>query len=235
VDEAIMYATRAAQTFERFGDRRMLVTSRMYVGAVHFERREYSRALEVWSAIGGDAALAGDVARVGLTHNLGICYMELGRVDEAATSLSAAIAEFDLLGLDTHRARSRRALAATIAIAGRHSEAIPLLRAARSEFEQLGMEATAALVALQLAEELLITGHREEVPGICRTLIEQFTRAGLGGSALTALAFLRETLASGHATAAHVRHVYEFIRDVPAGDTSANALSADSTLGRLDN
>jgi tetratricopeptide (TPR) repeat protein len=235
VVDAIALATRAAQTFERFGDRRMLVTASMYVGAVHFERHEYGKALEVWSAIGPDASLAGDAARIGLTHNLGICHMELGRLDQAASMLATAVAEFDLLGMDAHRARSRRALATTVALAGRHFEAIPLLRAARGEFEQLGMEGTAALVALQLAEELLITGRREEVPVICRGLIEQFTRAGMGGSALTALAFLRETLASGHATPAHVRHVYEFIRDVPAADPSANAFGADPALGRFDN
>jgi hypothetical protein len=233
-NEAVMFATRAAQTFERFGDRRMLVTARLWVGTVLFERRDFAKALETWSAVGNDAALAGEAARVGLTHNLGICYMELGRLDEAVTTLSAAMAEFDMLGMDAHRATSRHALASTIAVAGRHSEAIPLLRATRSEFERLGMESVAALVALQLAEELLITGQREEVPVICRTLIEQFTRAGMGGSALTALAFLRETLASGHATPAHVRHVYEFIRDVPGNDASAKATGAQSDLARLD-
>lgn len=227
VEEAVTFAARAAQTFERFGDRRMLVTARIYIGAMHFERREFAQAYEAWSVIGADAALAGDAARVGLTHNLGVCAMELGRLEEAATTLSAALREFDLLGMDVYRAKSRLALAGTVAAAGRHFEAIPMLRAARSEFEELGMEGTAALAALQLAEELLITNQRDEVPVICRALIEQFTRAGMGGSALTALAFLRETLASGHATPKHVRHVYEFIRDVPQADPGANALNAD--------
>jgi tetratricopeptide (TPR) repeat protein len=233
IDEAISFATRALQTFERFGDRRMVVTARMYAGAMQFERQQYADALEIWSAIGDDASLAGESARVGLTHNLGICYMELGRLDEAAATLSAAIAEFDILGMDAQRARSRRSLANTLAKAGRHHDAISLLRTVRAEFELLGMESTLHLVSLQLAEELLITGEREEVPAICRALIEQFTRAGMGGSALTALAFLRETLASGHATPAHVRHVYEFIRDVSAGDRSATALSPSAD--RFDN
>ena len=77
------------------------------------------------------------------------------------------------------------------------------------------MEIDAALVALELAETLLITRHVDEVPLICRALLERFTRAGMSERALTALAFLRETIASGHATPLHVRHVHDFLRDVP--------------------
>lgn len=234
-DDAVACATRAGDTFERFGDRVKVVTARMYVGAILLERRDYVRAIEIFQSIGKDAALVGEAARVGVMHNLGICYMELGRLDEAVQAFTTAIAEFDLLGLDASRAKSRRSLALTLAAAGRHHDAVPLLRAVRAEFEQLGMEATAALVALRLAEELLIIEQREEVPAICRSLIEQFTRAGMGGSALTALAFLRETVASGHATPAHVRHVYEFIRDLPAVDANAQTLSAPSPhFDRLD-
>ena len=77
------------------------------------------------------------------------------------------------------------------------------------------MEIDAALVALELAETLLITRDAEEVPLICRTLLDRFTRAGMSERAMTALAFLRETVASGHATPLHVRHVHDFLRDVP--------------------
>jgi hypothetical protein len=55
----------------------------------------------------------------------------------------------------------------------------------------------------------------DEVPHICRTLLDRFTRAGMNERALTALAFLRETVASGHVTSLHVRHVHDFLRDVP--------------------
>ena len=81
------------------------------------------------------------------------------------------------------------------------------------------MEVDAGLSALDLAETLLITGRTEEVPAICRTLIDRFTRAGMGGSAMTALAFLRETVATGHVTPALVRHVHEFLRDVTRKET----------------
>ena len=77
------------------------------------------------------------------------------------------------------------------------------------------------VTALELAENLLVVGRTDEVPAICRTLIDRFTRAGMGGSAMTALAFLRETVATGHATPALVRHVHEFLRDVSRNEASS--------------
>ena len=219
VDEAIALSRRAAAVFERFGDRRMVVTARLYEGAMLFARNEYAPALEAWQSIDGDPAITEDSTRVSIKHNIGLCFSELGRLDEAIAVLTAATAEFDLLGLDVNRARCRWTLGETVRAAGRHDDAIPIFRNSWSEFEALGMEVDAGLSALDLAETLLLTGRTEEVPAICRTLIDRFTRAGMGGSAMTALAFLRETVATGHATPALVRHVHEFLRDVTRKET----------------
>ena len=75
------------------------------------------------------------------------------------------------------------------------------------------MENDAALAAPTRVEALFAAGRPSEVPAICRMLIERFTRAGNGGAAMTALSFLRETVASGHATPLSVRLVRDFIRD----------------------
>lgn len=215
-DEAIRHAEHAASVFLRFGDRKAWVDACVYQAATLYGRREYARAAEVWRSIEHDTALSGDAVRVGTIHNLGVCYREMGRFDEAARYLSAAAAEFELLGHETHRAKSRWALAVTLAAAQKYEEAIPLLRTTWRELESLGMEGDAALAALELAEALLIVRRDAEVPAICRALIERFTRAGMTERALTALAFLRETVASGHVTPTHVRHVHDFLRDLPA-------------------
>jgi tetratricopeptide (TPR) repeat protein len=215
-DDAIRFAEQAAAVFLRFGDRKAWVDACIYQAATLFRLRSYARAAEVWRSIEHDTALAGDAVRVGTIHNLGLCYREMGKYDEAARYLSAAAAEFDLLGHETHRAKSRWALAVTLATAQRYEEAIPLLRATWRELESLGMEGDAALVALELAEALLITRRTAEVPAICRALIDRFARAGMTERALTAMAFLRETVASGHVTPTHVRHVHDFLRDLPA-------------------
>ena len=220
-DEAIVLSRKAAETFERFGDRRMLVMARIYEGGMLFGRNEYVLALEAYRSIENDPAISDDSTRIMIGFNIGLCHRELGHIDEAVQALSTATAEYELLGMGATLARCRWSLATTVNSAGRYSDAIPLFRTAWKELESLGMEADAALAALELAETLLVVGRTDEVPAICRTLIDRFTRAGMGGSAMTALAFLRETVATGHATPALVRHVHEFLRDVSRNEASS--------------
>jgi tetratricopeptide (TPR) repeat protein len=214
IDDAIALSRKAAEVFERFGDRRMMVTARNYEGAMLFARNEYAPALDAYRSIENDPAIPDDATRLAIRFNIGLCHRELGHLDEAIQALTATTAEYEMLGMDTNLARSSWTLATTIATAGRHSDAIPIFRTAWTRFESLGMESNAALAALDLAENLLVVGRTDEVPAICRTLIDRFTRAGMGGSAMTALAFLRETVATGHATPSLVRHVHDFLRDV---------------------
>jgi len=89
-----------------------------------------------------------------------------------------------------------------------------VLKQAQEELDALGMETDAALAALVRVEALFAAGRPDDVPAICRMVIDRFKRAGNDSAAMTALAFLRETVATGHATAASVRQVRDFIRDV---------------------
>ena len=74
----------------------------------------------------------------------------------------------------------------------------------------------AGLVALELAEALLIAGDASEVPSICRDIVARFTAGGMTSRAITALSFLREAVAIGQANPSLVRHVYNFLRELPA-------------------
>ena len=219
--EAIALSRKAAETFDRFGDRRMLVTARMYEGGMLFSGNEYAPALEAYRSIENDPAIADEATRIMIGFNIGLCHRGLGHIEEAIEALTAAAAAYEMFGMDVNLARCRWSLATTVNSAGRYSEAIPLFRTSWKQLESLEMESDAALTALELAETLLVVGRTDEVPAICRTLIERFTRAGMGGSAMTALAFLRETVATGHATPALVRHVHEFLRDVSRTEASA--------------
>jgi tetratricopeptide (TPR) repeat protein len=219
IDDAIVLSRKAAEVFERFGDRRLFVTARNSEGAMLFGRHEYGPALAAYRSVENDPAIPDDATRVAIRFNIGLCHRELGHIEDAIQALTAATAEYEMLGMDANLARCSWTLATTIASAGRYSEAIPIFRKVWSRFESLEMESNAALAALDLAENLLVVGRADEVPAICRTLIDRFTRAGMGGSAMTALAFLRETVATGHATPSLVRHVHDFLRDVSRKDT----------------
>jgi tetratricopeptide (TPR) repeat protein len=215
VDEAIVSAGQAAEIFVRFGDRKRAAEARIFQGTNLYQSHKIREALEVWQSVERDSSLS-DFARVCLVQNIGLCHRDLGQLDAAVQYLSRAAEEFDMLGVETNRAKSRWALATTFLSAGRHQDAIPALRSSWRELESLGLDADGALAALELAEALLITGQPDGVPAICRALLDRFTRNGMTSRAITALAFLRETVAIGQATPAHVRHVHEFLRELPA-------------------
>ena len=127
--------------------------------------------------------------------------------------------------METEATRGRWNLGHTLLAAGRSQDAIPVLRQAWHEFEKLDLIADAALAALQLAEALLLTGNTSEVAAICRDLIARFTAAGMTSRAITALSFLREAVAIGQAPPSLVRHVHDFMRELPAERPRLFALS----------
>jgi tetratricopeptide (TPR) repeat protein len=215
IDEAIALTRGAAETFLRFGDRTRYVNARITEGAVVYDRGLVQQALDIWSTLEGDPALDQNSA-VLLAHNIAICYGDLGQPENAIERVQRCILEYEMLGMEVERTRSRWLLGHALAASGRTADATPILRKTWREFEQLDLIADAGLVALELAESLLVLGQSEEVPAICRDIIAQFTRSGMASRAITALSFLREAVAIGQATPSLVRHVYAFLRELPS-------------------
>ena len=214
-DEALALARDAAQTFLRFGDMNRFANARVIEGAILFEAARYLEALTVWLDVEDHPALD-TTTRIGMIHNVAICYRELGQLDKAAERLSRCVAEHEMTGGTTERTRSRRNLGQTLVRAGRYTDAIPVLRQSWREFEELDLVADAGLSALELAEALLLAGQATEVPAICRHIVEAFSRAGMTSRAITALSFLREAVALGQANPSLIRHVHDFLRELPA-------------------
>ena len=213
--EAVGLSRAAAETFLRFGDRTRYLSAKITEGMSLYESGAVSAALDVWTSIDGDPALD-DANAVHVRHNLALCYADLGQPERALECVLSCIAHYELLGMDTARTRARSLMGRALMAAGRPQDAIPVLRAAWHEFQHFDMTGDAGLVALELAEALLVRGEAEEVPAICREVITQFTRAGMASRALTALSFLREAVAIGHASPDLVRHVHAFLRKLPA-------------------
>jgi tetratricopeptide (TPR) repeat protein len=212
-DEAAELAHEAGDTFLRFGDRGRYVNARITEGAVVYGGGSVERAMDIWKSVENDPALD-DVGAVRIAHNIALCLSDLRRPVEAAEYLVRCVAQFEMLGMETERTRSRAVLGHALLVASRPAEAIPVLRQSWREFEQLDMIGDAGLV--ELAEALLATNQSEEVPAICRDVIAQFTRAGMASRAITALSFLREAVAIGQASTSIVRHVHAFLRELPA-------------------
>lgn len=214
-EEAIALAHEAVETFLRFGDRTRYVSALIWEAAFLYEKGAVVQALELWRSVENDSALD-SVTRLRVIANMAACYRQLGQPEKAIGYLSQSSAEFELLGMKTERTRSRWVLAQCLVAANRHMESIPTFRQAWREFDELDMISDAALCALELCEALLIVGDSVEVPAICRELVARFTRAGMTSRAMNALSFLREAVALGQAQPSLVRHVCDFLRELPA-------------------
>jgi tetratricopeptide (TPR) repeat protein len=214
VPEAAKLAAEAAETFLRFGDRARSLNARIFEGIVIYQGGGVERALEVWRSVENDPALD-EVSAVRVAHNIALCLTDLQRPAEAVDYVQRSVAQFEMLGMDTERTRSRWMLAHALVALGKTREAIPTLRQTWREFEKLELIGDAGLVALELAEALLAVDQADEVPAICRDIIAQFTRAGMASRAITALSFLREAVAIGQASPSLLRHVHSFLRELP--------------------
>ncbi|HVR39060.1 MAG TPA: tetratricopeptide repeat protein [Thermoanaerobaculia bacterium] len=229
-DEAIALAREAAETFLRFGDRTRYVNALITEAAFLYDKGAISDALQLWRSIENDPALE-SVSRIRIITNIANCYRQLRQAEKAIEYLIQSSAEFEMLGMKTERTRSRWSLAQCLAAANRHQESIPVFRQAWREFDELEMMSDAALCALELTEALLIIGDSAEVPAICRELVARFTRAGMTSRAMNALSFLREAVAIGQAQPSLVRHVCDFLRELPA---ERPRLYAPPPAGRLE-
>lgn len=203
-DEAVALTQRAAATFLRFGDRARYVDARLTEGTVHYVAGAVERALEIWNALENDPALD-DVGSVRLAHNIGLCLADLGQPAAAVPYLYRSAMQFELLGMETERTRSRAILGRSLVAAGKPREAVPILRQAVREFAAFGMVFDAGLIGLEQAEALLAADQPDEVTAVCREAIDHFTRAGVPSRAMTALAYLREASACTAATPQLVR------------------------------
>jgi tetratricopeptide (TPR) repeat protein len=212
--EAVVLAREAAHIYATYGDRKRFIDARVFEAIMLHELGRRKEALAAFESV-VDEPQTDPATHARVVHNIGVCLQELRRFREAAEYFSRATAEYGLLGIETECIRTRWMLGRTLVAARRAADAIPVLRDAWRQFEAIEMEIEAALVALDLVEALIVTRNVEQVPSICRSVLDRFVRAGMNSPAVTALAYLREAVAAGHADRTLVRHVHKFLRDLP--------------------
>lgn len=217
--EASEAAAASARIFERHGDMDKTVSARLAEVQILGSRNMYAQAerllLDLEQQV-APSAHVGTHARV--LGNLGQCYRKMGNVKLSIHYYDCASALFDEIGAQTETLRIRWSVAVMLAEAGRVSDACQRLRNLTREMEQRGMTSEAALASLDVAELLLAQNRYEEVDEICRSTMQVFERAGLAYTtrALTALAFLQESASRRRPDPTVVRHVREYIRQLPA-------------------
>lgn len=211
-DEARRLARQSAHVFRQFGENDRYVHARMLEACVLFHQNRFDSALELFRALLTPAKQLDDPATLARLYlNIANCNLALESFDDAHRELTQALSLYEALGLETEKIRTRWNLGSLLVRTGQVEEGITRLHDARREFERLGATTDAALVTLDIVEALLALERPREAGDLCGGLVESFTNSGMTGSALTALAFLREAVTTGSATPILVRHVRSYL------------------------
>lgn len=220
-DEAISVARAAALVFRVFGDTFRFLAARLVEGGVLYFLRDFRAAAGVLDGLAEEARRFGD--RLHLARALqtaGNCSIELGEHDQAAERFDEALAIWNDLGVEVERVRTHWSIGVLHRAKGDLNGAIILIDDARLSFEALGIVNDAAIARLELAEVLLLAGRPDEVPDLLRHVVVSFTSEGLMQNAKIALAYLREAVEAGAVEARIVRHVRDYLEDLPTHPAS---------------
>lgn len=219
LDEATRLARRAARTFRQFGEDARYLHAKIVEAGVLFLRNQFTEALELFTSLVAPAKELGDAATIArLYGNMANCLLGLQRRSEASGYFAQAMSLYEALGLETEKIRTRWSLGRLMLSAGDVADGVTRLREAKREFEALGLTSDAAQVTLDMVDALLATGQTSEVARLCAGLVESFVAAGMTGNALTALAYLRQAVASGEADRALVERVRTYLLGGPETD-----------------
>lgn len=124
LDDALQLATDAAAVFAEHADESRQMLAFLIRGAVLYSRADYESAAAVYEAmIHASRAIQDSKTHARSLHNLAHCYLSLRELDRAADYFARAWAEWDALGADAERVRSRwlrRRSTWRVAILNRH-------------------------------------------------------------------------------------------------------------------
>lgn len=219
LDEAVRLSRRAARVFRQFGEQARFVHAKILEGAVLFDRSRYRESRDLFLSLIARAKELGDAETLARLYlNAANCQLHLNELGAADVYFARALSLYEALGLETERIRTRWSIGCLRIAAGDVTDGLARLREARREFEALGARTDAALVTLDIAETLLAEGTAagvREAAELAAALVQSFTGFGMTGHALTALAFLQESFATGAATPQLVRHVREYLESHP--------------------
>ena len=215
--EAILLAQEAARVFGEYGDDYRQCAAAIVEGASWMFLGMAERGATAFERVIASAEKRQDqVTLASALNNAAVAYTDLQRFDRATTHYSRAIVLYDELNRTTEAARARWALASLLVSSGDLDRGIDALAGAREELASLGLTNDAALATLEWAEARLAADVPQGVADACRAIVVTFGSEGMERSARVALAYLHEALSKGTATAAVVRHVREYLRDLPS-------------------
>lgn len=222
LQDAIPLAQEAAHVFHDYGDNYRECAAAIVEGASWMFLGMPERGITAFERVIASAQKRQDqLTLASALNNAAVAYTDLRQFDRATRYYSRAIVLYDEFKRTTEAARARWALASLLVSSGDFNRGIAALAAAREELAYLGLTNDAALATLEWAEARLAAEVPEGVADACRAIVVTFDSEGMERSARVALAYLHEALSKGTATPSVVRHVREYLRDLPSAPESA--------------
>ncbi|MGZ8780790.1 MAG: hypothetical protein ACXW31_12770 [Thermoanaerobaculia bacterium] len=220
-EDAVAEAKGAARAFEAFGDTARFLAARLLVANVLYLKRDFRAAASVLDELAEEARRVGDLLHLACAlQNGGNCAIELGEHQKAGEYFFAALTLWNELGAEVERVRTRWSIGALLRAKGDLEGAIEHIDSARRAFEKMGVVNDAALARLELAEALLLAERPDEVPDLLRNVVVSFTSEGIMHNAKIALAYLREAVEAGALEPRIIRHVRDYLEDLPTNPAS---------------
>jgi tetratricopeptide (TPR) repeat protein len=217
-------AEDAVKLLAEFGDRVRISHARSLQAAAATEEGRLDDAFSAYVALRSTLGELGDadgVARI--THSLAVTSLRLGRLSDARKFALEAMQRFIDLGSTAEQVRVQWVLGTLRMREGDTAGAFEYMRIAVERFEALSMHGDAARVRLEMTGELLRRARWTEAEMLAREAAETFARNDARLHLAEALAYLRDAVARGAATAALVDRVLLYL-DQDNGDVSFNSI-----------
>jgi tetratricopeptide (TPR) repeat protein len=211
-DESFALLAECKQVFREHGDTRRLVLCGIAEGVLLHRLRKYREAREAYLLLLASNREAMDQESLAcLHHAIGHCSVDLGDFDVAEANLTRAIELFRELGQPLQALKGELGRGRLFVQRGDVDRGIAHLRPVRREFLRHSMVEEAGLAGLEIVEALLRRDGASEAEALARQIVREFAKAQLNTRAITALGYLRETIAARRASAAMVNDVREYI------------------------
>ena len=216
-DEAMPLLQECLRVFEKYGDGRAQLFSRMSEGTLLHRMGRYREACEVGLTLLPAAEEAGEPNALASIHNnIGHAAIELQDFALAELHLGEAVRLFAEIGLPLQVARAELARGRLLLRRGETERGIEHLHRVREEFLRHQLVEEAGLCGLEIVAAHLARGASAQAEAFARQIVREFTAARLNTRAITALDHLSEAIAARSASQATVRKVDRFIHELRA-------------------
>ncbi len=218
-DDAKPILDDAIAVFAAHADAQGFLNAVQVKALIALDERRYREAYDLYADVLNEAKRLGDDREQARTyHNLGLCSMRLGRLDEARDYMTQAFFEFSRLAMHGELWRAIWVTAAIEREQGKLEDALGALHAIYARFLERGMVTEAARVQLQVGEVVTdLTGDVAYAKEMCAKLVVTLGRYDVPGNVRQALVRVRDASAAARSVAALcglLQRAAAFLRDV---------------------